>query len=82
MTNSEANEILARYGRKDILLMLRDRTGEPHYMTADGRIRRIAGGKIVPVSRHAVALLLVGDESERLGGGGVPRCPCRGVASI
>jgi hypothetical protein len=67
MTNSEANEILARHGRDDILRFLRDQTGDPHYMTADGRIRRVGGAKVVPVSRHAVALMLLGNESE-LGG--------------
>ena len=66
MTNSEANEILARHGRQDIVRMLSDRSGDPHYMTADGRIRRISGGKIIPVSRHAVALVLLGHEGELL----------------
>ena len=68
MTNSEANEILARHSRDDILRFLRDRTGDPHYMAADGRIRRVSGAKTVPVSRHAVALLLVGNESDLSGG--------------
>ena len=64
MTNSEANEILARHGRDDILRFLRDRTGEPHYMTADGRIRRVSGAKIVPVSRHAVAFMLLCENTD------------------